>query len=156
MDGPYNILLADNHAGFRRELRKIIEEIPGVHVAGEAGNCGELFELLRQSPPNLVILDISLPDLRAREGIRFIKMHYPKTQVVIMVLDHGHEYLVYGLGAGAAGILPKQYVAGHMAETINAVRHGKIYLPPPALGENSPRVAALRAAASGKASWDHC
>ena len=87
MDRPYYILLADNHAGFRREVRKILEEIPGVKVTGEAGNRGELFELLRQSPPKLVILDISLPDLRAREGTQFIKLHYPETKVLIMVMD---------------------------------------------------------------------
>ena len=93
MDRPYYILLADNHAGFRRAVRKILEEIPGVKVTGEAGNRRELFELLRQSPPKLVILDICLPDLRAREGTQLIKMHYPETEVLLMVLDQEGEYL---------------------------------------------------------------
>ena len=110
MDRPYYILLADNHAGFRRAVRKILEEIPGVKVTGEAGNRGELFELLRQSPPKLVILDVSLPDLRAREGTQLIKLHYPETEVLLMVLDQEGEYLRHGLAAGAAGILPKQHV----------------------------------------------
>lgn len=126
--------MADNHAGFRREVRKILEEIPDVKVTGEAGNRRELLELLGQSPPKLVILDISLPDLRAREGTQFIKLHYPETQVLIMVMDQEHEYLAYGLAAGAAGILPKQYLAGQMAQAITAVRQGKIYLPPRAPG----------------------
>ena len=130
MDGPYYILLADNHAGFRREVRKILEEIPGVKVTGEAGNRRELFELLWQSPPKLVILDISLPDLRAREATQFIKQHYPETQVLLMALDQGSEYLTYGLAAGAAGVLPKQYVAGQMAPAIKALRQDKIYVPP--------------------------
>jgi DNA-binding NarL/FixJ family response regulator len=140
MEGPYYILLADNHAGFRREVRKILEEIPGVKVTGEAGNRRELFELLRQLPPKLVILDISLPDLRAREGIQLIKQHSPETKVLITVLDQGSEYLLHGLAAGAAGILAKQYVGGQMARAITAVRQGKIYLPPQAPGQNSPRV----------------
>ena len=104
MDRPYDILLADNHAGFRREVRKILEKIPGVKVTGEAGNRRALFELLRELPPNLVILDISLPDLRAREGTRLIKMHYPGTKVLLMTLDRESEYLVHGLAAGAAGV----------------------------------------------------
>ena len=153
MEGPYHILLADNHAGFRREVRKILEEIPGVKVTGEAGNRRELFELLRQSPPKLVILDVSLPDLRAREGTQFIKLHYPETQVLIMVMDQEHEYLTYGLAAGAAGILPKQYVAGQMARAITAVRQGKIYLPPQPPGKNSPPKAAPMAAGPGRAGW---
>jgi DNA-binding NarL/FixJ family response regulator len=125
-------LLADNHAGFRREVRKILEEITGVEVTGEAGNRRELFELLRQFSPKLVILDISLPDLRAREGIQLIKSHCPETKVLIMVMDQGSEYLAHGLAAGAAGVLPKQYVAGQIAPAIAAIRQGKIYLPPQA------------------------
>ena len=142
MNRPYYILLADNHAGFRREVRKILEEIPGVKVTGEAGNRRELFALLRESTPKLVILDISLPDLRAREGTQFIRMHYPETQVLITVLDQGSEYLIHGLAAGAAGVLPKQYAGGQIAPAITAVRQGKIYMPPHAPGKNSPPQAA--------------
>lgn len=138
MDRPYNILLADNHTRFRRAVRNILEEIPGVKVTGEAGNRRELFELLSQSPPKLVILDISLPDLRAREGTQFIKLHYPQTQVLITVMDQGQEYLTYGLAAGAAGVLPKQHVGGQMARAITAMRQGKIYVPPQASEKNLP------------------
>jgi DNA-binding NarL/FixJ family response regulator len=141
MDPPYCILLADNHAGFRREVKKILEEMPGVKVTGEAGNRLELLERLRQSPPQLVILDIGLPDLRAKEGTQLIKSRYPGTQVLIMVMDQGHEYVKYGLAAGAAGVLPKQYVAGQMARAISTVRQGNIYLPPQMQGKNSPGAA---------------
>jgi DNA-binding NarL/FixJ family response regulator len=138
MERPYYILLADDHVGFRREVRKILEEIPGVKVTGEAGNRRELFELLRQSPPKLVILDLSMPDLRAGEGTRLIKLHHPETKVLIMVMDQEHEYLTYGLAAGAAGVLPKQYVAGQIARAITTIRQGKIYLPPQTLGKIPP------------------
>jgi len=150
MDRPFDILLADNHAGFRREVRKILEEIPGVKVTGEAGNGRELFELLQELPPKLVILDISLPDLRAREGTRLIKMHYPDTKVLLMVLDQESEYLVHGLAAGAAGVLPKQYVGGQIASAITAVRQGKIYMPPPVPATNSPRITAPKATMPGR------
>ncbi|MDO9530595.1 MAG: response regulator transcription factor [Deltaproteobacteria bacterium] len=150
MDHPYYILLADNHAGFRRAVRKILEEIPGVKVTGEAGNRGELFGLLQQSPPKLVILDISLPGLRAREGTQLITLHYPETKVLLMVLDQGQEYLTYGLAAGAAGVLPKQYVGGQIGGAITALRQGKIYVPPQAPGKNSPPMAAPMATGPGR------
>jgi DNA-binding NarL/FixJ family response regulator len=140
MDRPYNILLADDHVGFRREVRKILEEIPGVKVTGEAGNRRELFELLRQSPPKLVLLDLSMPNLRAGEGTQIIRSNYPKTKVLIMVMDQANEYLTYGLAAGAAGIVPKQYVAAQISQAITVVRQGKIYLPPQILGKPSPRL----------------
>lgn len=139
MDRPYDVLLADSHAGFRREMRKVLEEIPGITVAGEAGNRWQLFELLGQSPPKLVILDMSLPDLRAGEGVQLITWQYPETKVLITVMDQGSEYLTYGLAAGAAGVLPKQYLAGQIAGAIAAIRQGKIYIPPQVSGENSPR-----------------
>jgi two-component system NarL family response regulator len=150
VDRPYNVLLADDHIGFRREVRKVLEEISGVIVTGEAGNRGELFELLRQSAPKLVILDLSLPDLRAGEGTRLIKLHHPETKVLIMVLDQESEYLSYGLAAGAAGVLPKQYVAVQMARAIAAIRQGKIYIPPREWGENSPQQTAPTATGDGR------
>jgi len=150
MDRPYYIVLADKHAGFRREVRKILDEIPGVKVAGEAGNRGELFELLRQSPPKLVILDISLPGLPAREGTQLITSHYPATKVLLMVLGPESEYLFHGLAAGAAGVLPKQYVGGQIVGAITALRQGNRYVPPQAPGNNFPRLAALTAMGPGR------
>jgi DNA-binding NarL/FixJ family response regulator len=156
MDRPYYILLADDHVRFRRAVRNILEEIPGVIVTGEAGNRRELFELLRQSPPKLVILDIAMPDLRAGEGTQLIKLNYPDTKVLIMVMDQETEYLNHGLAAGAAGVLPKQYVASQIARAIAAIRQGKIYLPPQAPGKNSPRIAAPTAIRPGRCGRDHC
>jgi DNA-binding NarL/FixJ family response regulator len=155
MDRPYDILLADDHVGFRREVRKILEEVPGVIVTGEAGNRLELFELLRQSPPQLVILDIAMPDLRGGEGTRLIKRHYPGTQVLIMVMDQEAEYLTHGLAAGAAGVLPKQYVASQITRAIAAIRQGKIYLPPQAPEKNSAGIAAPMATGPGRCGWDN-
>jgi DNA-binding NarL/FixJ family response regulator len=155
MDRPYYILLADDHVRFRRAVRDILEEIPGVKVTGEAGNRGELLELLRQSPPKLVILDIAMPDLRAGEGTQLIKLHYPDTKVLIMVMDQETEYLNHGLAAGAAGVLPKQYVATQIARAITAIRQGKIYLPPQAPGKNSPGIAAPTATGPGRCGRDN-
>jgi two-component system response regulator DegU len=156
VDRPYYILLADDHVGFRREVRKILEEIPDVKVTGEAGNRRELFELLQQSPPKLVILDMSMPDLRAGEATQLIKLHYPEIKVLIMVMDQGREYLTHGLASGAAGVLPKQYVAGEIARAITAVRQGKIYLPPQAPGNNSLRNTGPTATGPGQSGWDNC
>jgi len=130
MVGHYTIVLADAHVRFRRELRKILEEQPGLKVSGEAGNHYELFEILKQAPPALVILDISMPDLRAREGTRLIKLYYPEVKVLITVMDQDPEYLSHGLAAGAEGVLPKQYVAGQIFRAIAVIRQGKVYIPP--------------------------
>ena len=134
MGRPYHIILADNHIRFRREMRKILEEIPDIAVAGEAGNRQELFALLERGAPELVILDLLIPDLRAEEGTKLIKSQYPGTKVLITVMDHEQEYLFHGLAAGAEGVLPKQHVAGQIFRAIAEVRQGKIYLPPRVAG----------------------
>ena len=76
MERHYRILLADDHVGFRREVRKILEEIPNVKITGEAGNRRELFELLQQSPPELVIMDMLMPRSpgRGRDSTHQIKL----------------------------------------------------------------------------------
>jgi DNA-binding NarL/FixJ family response regulator len=156
MDRPYLIVLADDHVGFRREMRKVLEEIPGIKVTGEAGNRRELFKILKQSPPEMVILDISMPDLRAKEGTQLIKLQYPDIKVLIMVMDHEREYLSHGLAAGAVGVLPKQHVAGQIVRAIAAVRQGKIYIPPTAPGSSSHRHSGPTATGLGQSGWDHC
>jgi two-component system invasion response regulator UvrY len=130
MDGNYSIVLADAHVRFRREMRKILEEHAGLRVSGEAGNRHELFETLKHEEPSMVILDISMPDIRAREGTQLIKLYYPKVKVLITVMDQEPEYLSHGLAAGAEGVLPKQYVAGQIFRAIAVIRQGKVYIPP--------------------------
>jgi DNA-binding NarL/FixJ family response regulator len=73
---------------------------------------------------------MSLPDLRAGEGVQLITRQYPETKVLITVMDQESEYLTYGLAVGAAGVLPKQHLAGQIAGAIAAIRQGKIYIPP--------------------------
>jgi DNA-binding NarL/FixJ family response regulator len=145
MDRPYSIVLADDHIEFRREMRKVMEEITGIVVTGEAGNRHELFALLEESPPEMVILDISMPDLRAWEGTQLIKLQYPDIQVLIMTLDQEKEYLHYGLAVGAAGVLPKQHLGGLISRAIAAVREGKTFLPPQPLGKSGSCSPALTA-----------
>jgi DNA-binding NarL/FixJ family response regulator len=156
MDRPFLIVLADDHVLFRRELRKILEEIPGIKVTGEAGNRRELFELLRQSPPEMVILDISMPDLGAKEGTQLIKLQYPDIKVLIMVMDQEREYLSHGLAVGAVGVLPKQHVAGQIVRAIAAVRQGKIYVPPQAPGSSDLRGTGPTAVGPGQSRWNNC
>jgi DNA-binding NarL/FixJ family response regulator len=125
----YSIVLADAHIRFRREMKKVLEEHPDIKVLGEAGCRGELFALLAHRQPEMVILDLAMPDLRAREGTQLIKSQYPGIKILIMVMDQGREYLSHGLASGAEGVLPKQYLAGHIFQAIAAIQQGRVYVP---------------------------
>jgi DNA-binding NarL/FixJ family response regulator len=130
MAGPYRILLADGHTLFRQEVKKIIQPTPGLEVVGEVEDSAALGVLLAQARPDLVIIDISLPHIRAMQATRLIKDNNPMVKVLILVMDHDEEYLLYARRAGADGVLLKQYTAAELLRAIKTVRAGKFYLPP--------------------------
>jgi DNA-binding NarL/FixJ family response regulator len=126
----YRVILADDHALFRSGVKRILEEIPGVEVVGEAADGLELLNLLREITPDLVILDISMPKLRGLEAIQQIKVSHPQVEVLILTMHKEAEYLSYALGAGAAGFLLKQDADPELIEALAAVRRGETYLSP--------------------------
>jgi DNA-binding NarL/FixJ family response regulator len=129
MAGPYNILLADDYILFRHELRKLIERVAGLEIVAEVGDGAALFQFLEKASPDLVILDIHMPHLRAMEATQLLKLKHPGVKVLIMVMDHEEEYLTQARSAGADGLLSKQYAAAELLEAIEAIRAGKFYLP---------------------------
>ena len=125
----YQIILAEDHVPFRGEIKKIINEIPGVAIVGEVGEGHELFGLLETSRPDLVLLDISMPNLRGMQATRAIKFRYPEVKVILMLMDEEKEYLSHAIAAGADGILLKQNSAMNLRSAIRKIRHGKRYFP---------------------------
>ncbi len=125
----YRIILADDHVRFRGEIIKILKEISGVEVMGEAGLGSELFKLLGACQPDLVLLDISMPDLRGIQATRTIKSEYPEVKVILMVMDAESEYCSYAKAAGADGILLKQDCAGDLRIALQKIRSGQQYFP---------------------------
>jgi DNA-binding NarL/FixJ family response regulator len=137
MADPYRILLADNYAMLRQEIKKIIEDTDDLKVVGEVGEGAALLQFLAQDLADLAIVDISLPHLRAMETTRLIKQSHPEVKVLIMVLDHDEEYLAQAIRVGAEGLLLKQYIAAEILKAIRVVRAGKFYLPPQFRGKKS-------------------
>ncbi len=129
MRADYHIVLAEDHVRFREEIKKIINEIPGVEIVGEVGEGNELFELLKTSRPDLVLLDISMPNLRGMKATRAIKSKYPEVKIVLMVMDEEKEYQSHAVAAGADGILLKQNSATELKSVIAKIRRGKRYFP---------------------------
>ncbi len=126
--GGYRIVLADDHILIRHGLRKIIESVADLEVAGEAGDGLELLELLNGTVPHMAILDISMPNLRGIDAIAGIKMKHP--DVKILILSMHKEYLSQALSAGADGYLLKEDADSELFSAIEHIRKGKIYLSP--------------------------
>jgi len=126
----YTIILADDHAMFREGIRKIIERIEGALICGEVNDGLELLELLKSSSPNLVILDISMPNLRGLEAIREIKKTYPKVKVLVLTMHKKKEFLRQALRDGADGFLLKEDAGSELIRAVQTVRNGGKYLSP--------------------------
>jgi DNA-binding NarL/FixJ family response regulator len=126
----YTIILADDHAMLREGIRKIIERIGGLLISGEANDGLELLELLKKSSPNLVILDISMPNLRGLEAIREIKKTYPQVKILVLTMHKKKEFLRQALRDGADGFLLKEDAGSELIRAVQTVRNGGKYLSP--------------------------
>jgi len=130
MARPLSILLADDHVMFRRGVRRILQGIDQVEVVGEAGDGFELLELLKKTDPDLVILDISMPNLRGLEATREIKVINPKVKVLILTMHKDREYLYHAFAAGAEGYLLKEDAESELLAAIAILRQGRTYISP--------------------------
>ncbi|MFW6127409.1 MAG: response regulator transcription factor [Thermodesulfobacteriota bacterium] len=127
---PYTIVLADDHALFRQGVRKIIEEIDDLRVVGEANDGLELLELLKTQDPHLVILDISMPNLRGLEAAREIKGLYPQIKVLLLTMHKKKDFLQQGLEAGVDGFLVKEDADAALLQAVRAIRQGEKFYSP--------------------------
>jgi DNA-binding NarL/FixJ family response regulator len=127
---PYSIVLADDHVLVRQGLRRILEGMPGLKVVGEANDGLELLTLLSHLAPDMVILDIFMPNLRGIEAIHEIKKIHPDVHVLILTMHKDKEYLYLALSAGAKGYLLKEDADKELFSAIEKIRQGKTYLSP--------------------------
>jgi DNA-binding NarL/FixJ family response regulator len=126
----YTIVLADDHVLFRQGVKKIIEEVDGLQVVGEANDGLELLEILKQKPPALVILDISMPNLRGLEAAREIKGLYPQVKILLLTMHKKKDFLQQGLEAGVDGFLVKEDAGADLLQAIQTIRGGGKFFSP--------------------------
>jgi DNA-binding NarL/FixJ family response regulator len=113
---------------FREGIRKIIERIEETVIIGEVNDGLELLELLKKSCPNLVVLDISMPNLRGLEAIREIKKYYPQVKVLVLTMHRKKEFIRQALADGADGFLLKEDPSGELIRAVQALKKGEKYL----------------------------
>jgi DNA-binding NarL/FixJ family response regulator len=123
-------VLADDHALFRQGVKKIIEEVDGLQVVGEAKDGLELLELLKEVNPALVILDISMPNLRGLEAAREIKGLYPQIKILLLTMHKKKDFLQQGVEAGVDGFLVKEDADIELLQAVQAIRKGEKFYSP--------------------------
>ena len=127
---PYKIILADDHARVRRVIRRIVEEVPTLKVVGEAGDGFEALDLLKESVPDLIIIDISMPKCGGMEACREIKRLYPNLKVLILTMHLEKEYLQHAISVGVNGYLLKEAACDELIEAIFTLKEGNTYFSP--------------------------
>ncbi len=128
----YRVVLADDDGLYRRVLRKILELEQDLEVAGEAGDGLQLLGLLSSIPipPQLAIVDVSMPNLGGIGATRRVKETYPHIKVLIVSIHMEKEYVLEALSAGADGYLPKEGADKELLTAIGQIRRGGTYISP--------------------------
>ena len=127
---PYRIVLADDHSLFRQGLKSILEGEGDFEVVDEAGDGLELIALMDRVKPDLIILDISMPNLRGIDTIPEIKRIHPEVKILIVTMHKDKEYLFQAISRGADGYFLKKDAGNELFSAIEKIRKGKVYVPP--------------------------
>jgi len=124
------ILIADDHKIFREGLRALIEKQPGMEVIEEVENGRKAVQLVRDLLPDVIIMDIAMPNLNGIEATRQIVAKIPSVKVIALSMHSDKRFVVEMLKAGASGYLLKDCAFEELAHAIRAVRTNRTYLSP--------------------------
>jgi DNA-binding NarL/FixJ family response regulator len=116
---PVRLILADDHHLVRKGFRGLVADEPDLEVVGEASNGREALELCRRLRPDLVLMDVRMPEMDGLEATRAIKSEYPDIGVLVVSMHENPDYLLQAVDAGAAGYVLKDDPADRL---INAIR----------------------------------
>jgi DNA-binding NarL/FixJ family response regulator len=122
-----NIFLVDDHQIVRDGIKSLLLNSPEISIAGEALNGSELMEKIELSRPDIILMDISLPDISGIELTRQITKLYHDIKIVILSMYTQEEFITNAIAAGAKGYLPKNTTQQELLNAIIAVNSGKEY-----------------------------
>lgn len=124
------ILLVDDHAVVRLGLRMLLEHEPDIEIVGEADSASEGLNLVTKLEPDVILMDIGLPDISGIEATRNVKRVRPETAVVALTIHEDEEYFFQMLDAGASGYVPKRAAPEELLTAIRTAARGEVYLYP--------------------------
>ena len=124
------LLLVDDHAVVRSGLKMLLSAEQDVEIVGEAGTAADAIEVAGSVAPDVILMDIGLPDLSGIEATREIKKRFPRIAVVALTIHEDEEYFFKMLDAGASGYVPKRAAPEELLTAIRAAASGEVYLYP--------------------------
>lgn len=124
------LVIVDDHVVVRSGLRMLLETEGGIEIVAEAGSASEAIQAIQQTRPDVVLMDIGLPDMSGIEATRQIKQQFPQVQVVALTIYEDEEYFFRMLEAGASGYVPKRAAPEELVLAIETAARGEVYLYP--------------------------
>ncbi len=121
------LILADDHKLFREGLRSILEDASDIQIIDEVANGIALIRSLREHKPDVIILDISMPDISGIEASRLILKEYPCMKILILSMHREESFIRSAIEAGAMGYLPKETDHNELIEAIRIIHEGGNY-----------------------------
>ena len=127
---PARVLLVDDHALVRSGLRVLLEQLASVEVVAEAGNGREAIRVVEEIRPDLVIMDIQMPELNGLEALARIKKSSPNTRLIMLSMHTNPQSVRQALERGADGYLVKAAAQEELEFAVRAALRGDSYLSP--------------------------
>ena len=128
------LVLADDHPFVREGIRSFLAEFEDIDIVGEAATGAEILAMAEETRPDLILLDINLPDINGVEVLRRLQKAFPSISVLVLSVHNSREYVVQVARAGARGYLPKDVPPEELLQAIRCVQNGGHYYSQPMAG----------------------
>jgi len=141
------LVIADDHELIREGIKKIVRSCADLKIVGEAADLKQTVALIAQVHPDVVVLDLTLPDADALDGLAELRRHFPDLRVVILSMHPEERYALAALRAGALGYVSKAMAAAELVDAVRRAAGGELWV--------GPRMCALLAADAGSGRPPH-
>ncbi|RFU66855.1 response regulator transcription factor [Bacillus sp. V59.32b] len=125
-----NIVIIDDHQLFREGVKRILDFESSFQVVAEGDDGSEAMDLVEQNNPDVVIMDINMPNINGVEATKMLVDRHPETKVIILSIHDDENYVQHALKTGASGYLLKEMDADALIEAVKVVADGGSYLHP--------------------------
>lgn len=124
------VVIADDHDLFREGLRQLLETVDDIEIVGEASTGHQAVKLVMEHHPDVVLMDISMPEMDGIQATEFIVQRFPDTQVVVLTMYTDDEYAIHAIRAGAKGYLLKNTRSSDVVQAIRLAAAGGSTIDP--------------------------
>ncbi len=124
------IAIVDDHALIREGIKKLLELEEELEIVGLGGDGYEALEIIEATHPDIILLDINMPNLNGMDTLKEIKNKYPDTKVIMLTIHEDAEYLIETINIGAEGYVLKDADVSSLIKAIKKVKNGDLYIHP--------------------------